>query len=154
MNDWPSALEYGEDLPAHPRELRVWLFRAYRQRLEWLACHHREELVSRIRCELTVSRWIFFPPGRTHRLAHRIRREEVAALAAATWVLARDTGFLVEERILFARLCRWAQRMARVDTEYFDRVDEEKGRRRLEWTPVTRKQRGSFRPGKDQKNET
>ena len=141
MNDWPSALEYGEDLPTHPRELRVWLFRAYRQRLEWLACHHREELVSRIRCELTVSRWIFFPPGRTHRLAHRIRREEVAALAAATWMLARDTGFLVEERILFARLCRWAQRIARVDAEYFDRVDEEKGRRRLEWTSSGLKKR-------------
>jgi len=34
MNDWPSALEYGDDLPDQPRELRVWLFRAYHKRLE------------------------------------------------------------------------------------------------------------------------
>ena len=133
MNDWPSALEYGEDVPGHPRELRVWLFRAYRERLEWLACHRREELVFRARRELTVAYWIFFPPGRTHRFVHRIRGEEAAALAAATWVLARDTGFLVEERILFARLCRWARRIARVDAEESERFAERQAARRFAW---------------------
>lgn len=142
MNDWLSALEYGEDVPAHPRELRVWLFRAYRERLEWMACHHREELVFRARREMTVAQWIFFPPGRTHRFVHRIRGEEAAALAAATWVLARDTGFLVEERILFARLCRWARRIARLDTEHYESLADRQAERRFFWTPSRLKNRG------------
>ena len=73
MNDWPCALEYGEDVPVYPRAIRVWLFHAYRRRLEWLACHHREELVSQTKSEMTVARWIFFPPGRRHRFQARIR---------------------------------------------------------------------------------
>lgn len=135
MNDWPCALEYGEELPSYPRAIRIWLFQAYRQRLKWLACHHPEELVSQTRSELTVSRWIFFPPGKAHRWVHRIRGEEAAALAAATWVLARDTGFQVEERILFARLSRWAQRIARVDGEYYDQLAAKRAERRLNWSP-------------------
>ena len=82
-----------------------------------------------------MSRWIFFPPGRTHLWVHRIRGEEAAALAAATWVLARDTGLIVEERILFARLCRWAQRIARVDAEHYDQLAAEQAERRLNWSP-------------------
>jgi hypothetical protein len=132
MNDWPCALEYGEDVPTYPRAIRVWLFHAYLHRLEWLAWHNREELVSQTRSELTVARWIFFPPGRRHRFQDRIRGEEAAALAAATWVLARDTGFLVEERILFARLSRWAQRIARVDAEYYDQRSEDQANKRLQ----------------------
>jgi hypothetical protein len=132
MNDWPCALEYGEDVPVYPRAIRVWLFQAYRRRLEWLACHHREELVSQTKSELTVARWIFFPPGRRHRFQDRIRGEEAAALAAATWILARDTGFLVEERILFARLSRWARRIARVDAEYYDQRSEDQANKRLQ----------------------
>lgn len=131
MSEWPCALEYGEDVPVYPRAIRVWLFQAYRRRLEWLTCHHREELALRTRSETTVAHWIFFPPGRRHPFQDRIRGEEAAALAAAAWVLARDTGFLVEERVLFARLSRWAQRIARVDAEYYDRRSEDQANKRL-----------------------
>jgi hypothetical protein len=41
----------------------------------------------------------------------------------------------VEERILFARLSRWAQRIARVDGEYYDQLATEKAERRLNWSP-------------------
>jgi hypothetical protein len=41
----------------------------------------------------------------------------------------------VEERILFARLCRWAQMIARVDGEYYDQLAADKAERRLNWIP-------------------
>ena len=146
----PCALEYGDDLPEHPRTLRIWLFHAYRKRLEWLVCHHREELAFRLKKE-TVHCWIFFPPGGTHRLRWRIRGEEAAALKAATWMLKRDPRFLAEERVLFARLFGWAQRVARHDAQMGELNSEREAKNRLNWTPVTRKQRGGFRPGTDQK---
>jgi len=34
-----------------------------------------------------------------------------------------------------SRLCRWAQRIARVDGEYYDQLAAEKGEKRLNWSP-------------------
>jgi len=146
VNDCCSALEYGEDVPAHPRELRVWLFHAYLRRLEWMACHHLEELATRIRQDMVIPRWIFFPPWQTHRFRLRIQEEQTAALAAATWVLARDTGFLVEERILFARACRWARCLAYRDAVQTEINAKKRATRRMTWTPSGWKKNGDGPP--------